>query len=192
MCAIDHSVIANPETARTAEAIMIPKSIEATARPRLLISMSGGGFLWQSRNVSVALQNHFDLHYVTAGHRTLLDRDLPDGTWHKLNANATSFSSHYLLDIWRSLAQIRETYKVIKEVDPAAIVVIATSVAIPLAVSARLLGKPFVFIESITRVNAPSITGRVLGALRLCSRFYVQWPEAVPLYSRAVYKGNLL
>jgi UDP-N-acetylglucosamine:LPS N-acetylglucosamine transferase len=119
-------------------------------------------------------------------------RGLPPGEFHGLSRVTTqadrtlwSKASNFLFSLWGALA-------VIRRVRPDAIVCIASSVAVPLCIWGRLFGKKTVFVESITRVSRPSTTGRILDALRLCDRFYVQWPEAVPLYRRAIYRGTVL
>ena len=65
------------------------------------------------------------------------------------------------------------------------------NLAIPLGIAARLRGVPAVFVESISRVTRPSVTGRVVSLLNLADRIYVQWPEATALYRRARYEGSI-
>jgi hypothetical protein len=63
---------------------------------------------------------------------------------------------------------------------------------VPLCFWGKLAGKTTVFVESITRVKRPSLTGRILSRFRLCDRLFVQWPEAVKLYKGAIYDGAVL
>jgi len=64
--------------------------------------------------------------------------------------------------------------------------------AVPLCLVGKLYGITTVFVESITRVSKPSSTGTLLTKLKLCDRFYVQWPGAAKLYRNAVFKGSVL
>ncbi|WP_150051207.1 MULTISPECIES: glycosyltransferase [Methylomonas] len=75
---------------------------------------------------------------------------------------------------------------------PDLVVTVASSLAVPIFLAAKLLGIKTVYIDSITRVNQASTTGRLLSKFKLADRFYVQWPEAVTLYKGAVYKGTVL
>ena len=75
---------------------------------------------------------------------------------------------------------------------PDAIVGVAVPLSVPLAIAGKLFGKKVIFIESITRVAHPSITGRILDALALADRIYVQWSGSVNLYKNAIYKGTVL
>jgi UDP-N-acetylglucosamine:LPS N-acetylglucosamine transferase len=99
-------------------------------------------------------------------------------------------------EIWKKLKNIllslRDAYKTIKSVNPSAVIYVGTSIAVPLCFWAKYFRKKAIFIESITHVIKPSLTGKILSILRLCDRFYVQWPEAVKLYRGAVYKGTVL
>jgi hypothetical protein len=56
------------------------------------------------------------------------------------------------------------------------VVVLGVSHAVPMLLAARILGRPTIFIESITRVDRLSLTGRLVRGLRLASRLLVQWP----------------
>jgi hypothetical protein len=62
-----------------------------------------------------------------------------------------------------------------------------------LLLAARALGvKRTVFIESVTRVRKPTLTGRIISGLRLADRFFVQWPHLARMYRRAEYTGRLV
>jgi UDP-N-acetylglucosamine:LPS N-acetylglucosamine transferase len=56
------------------------------------------------------------------------------------------------------------------------VLVVGTPHAVPMLLAARILGRPTVFVESITRVDQLSLTGRLVWRLRLASRLFVQWP----------------
>jgi UDP-N-acetylglucosamine:LPS N-acetylglucosamine transferase len=73
---------------------------------------------------------------------------------------------------------------------PKAVISCGTGLTVPIFYSARLLGIKTVFIESMSRVNALSITGRLL--LGKTDLFMVQWPELAEQTKGAVYGGQLL
>jgi hypothetical protein len=62
-------------------------------------------------------------------------------------------------------------------------------VAVPFAWIARLHGVRVVYVESFTRIEGPSLTGRLVGPV--AHRSYVQWPEMAELVPRARYAGNV-
>ena len=75
---------------------------------------------------------------------------------------------------------------------PDAILTTGAEVAVPALVVNRLFfRRPSLFIESLTRVEAPSLTGRL--AARLADRVFVQWPGLLGFYGgKAEYHGGLL
>jgi UDP-N-acetylglucosamine:LPS N-acetylglucosamine transferase len=163
------------------------------SRPALLVTIAGGGFLWQSQAVAGALAGDFDLHYVSGEPREAFpNAALPPGQWHRVAATTTFAHSRPWLKAKNVLAGLWSAMRLMRSVRPAAVICVATSQAIPLFACARVLGIGTVFVESITRVSSPSATGLILSRLRLCDRLYVQWPEAVRLYRGALYRGSVL
>ncbi|MGY5852873.1 MAG: hypothetical protein RTU92_04830 [Candidatus Thorarchaeota archaeon] len=73
---------------------------------------------------------------------------------------------------------------------PRVVVSCGTGLTVPIFYSARVLGIKTVFIESMSRVESLSITGRLL--LGKTSLFAVQWPELAENIPGATYGGQLL
>jgi len=73
---------------------------------------------------------------------------------------------------------------------PRAVISCGTGLTVPIFYSARLFGMKTVFIESMSRVDTLSITGRLL--LGKTDLFMVQWPELAEQTKGAVYGGQLL
>jgi beta-1,4-N-acetylglucosaminyltransferase len=70
-------------------------------------------------------------------------------------------------------------------------VVLATGggVTVPVFVVGKLMGARLIYVESLTRVDGPSLTGRLV--YPLADRFFVQWAEAATR-PRMEFVGNLL
>jgi UDP-N-acetylglucosamine:LPS N-acetylglucosamine transferase len=164
-----------------------------TSKPKILVTLTGGGFLWEAKSLIKGLGDQFEFHYVTTPDAAGADRsDLPDGELHQVS-HVTVMSQRTALKICRNLlASFGDARRVLRQVRPDAVVCVGSSIAVPLCLWARIMGVKAVFVESITRVSEPSKTGRILSALRLCDRIYVQWPEAEQLYARAFYRGTVL
>jgi UDP-N-acetylglucosamine:LPS N-acetylglucosamine transferase len=73
---------------------------------------------------------------------------------------------------------------------PKVVISCGTGLTVPIFYSARLLGIRTVFIESMSRVETLSITGRLL--LGKTDLFMVQWQELAEKIPGAVYGGQLL
>jgi UDP-N-acetylglucosamine:LPS N-acetylglucosamine transferase len=162
-------------------------------KPRVLLTIQGGGFFWQSRSVARALAQEFELSYVSSSLASdFPNHGLPDATWQQMSSVTTLADRSFLRKAANVAHGLWQALRVIRRTRPDAIVCVATSLAIPLCLCGKLLGKKTVFIESITRVSTPSTTGLILNRLHLCDRHYVQWPDAQALYRGAVYRGSVL
>jgi len=61
--------------------------------------------------------------------------------------------------------------------------------AVPASLLAKVLGIKVVYIETGSRIFALSSSGKIL--YRFADLFFVQWPELLPLWPKAVYAGRL-
>jgi beta-1,4-N-acetylglucosaminyltransferase len=83
---------------------------------------------------------------------------------------------------------IRLARRVLRVSRPSAIVTTGAGVAVPFAWLASLRRIPVVYIESFTRIDELSMSGRMIRPI--AERLYVQWPEA-PAKTRGRYAGTV-
>ncbi|WP_051683730.1 glycosyltransferase [Blastococcus sp. URHD0036] len=76
-------------------------------------------------------------------------------------------------DLRGSLAAMTTLWRVLRLERPDVVVSTGAAVAISAFLAARLLGIPCVYVESLARMQGPSLTGRIVAALRL-GRLYTQ------------------
>jgi beta-1,4-N-acetylglucosaminyltransferase len=81
---------------------------------------------------------------------------------------------------WRELRRRR----------PDAILSTGAGLAVPFFVVGKLLGIRLVYVESVTRTESLSLSGRMV--YRLADRFFVQWPRVAERHERAEYAGGIL
>ncbi len=72
---------------------------------------------------------------------------------------------------------------------PRAIVTTGAGVAVPFVWLGRLLGARVVYVESATRIEAPSLSLRLVRPF--VSQLYVQWPELQRALPDARYRGSV-
>lgn len=163
-------------------------------KKKVIVTLTGGGFLWEAQALVNSLGEGLEYHFVTVSDAIgkIKVIDIPAGEVHVIGKITTMRSSSLLRIAWNALVSFMDAYGVVKKTDPVAVICVGTSIAVPLCFWARFFGKKAIFVESITRVSKPSLTGRILSSLRLCDRFYVQWPEAAGLYRGAIYRGTVL
>jgi beta-1,4-N-acetylglucosaminyltransferase len=150
-------------------------------RPTVLLVCSPGGHLLQL----IALRGACDgmaQHWVT-----LPGPDVE----HLLRGESVSFGygpavgNRRPLDVLRNLVL---AWKLIRRLDPVAVVSTGAGLAVPFFLVGRLLGRRLVYVESLSRVSSFSLTGRVV--YRLADAFFVQWPQAARAEAR--YSGSVL
>lgn len=87
------------------------------------------------------------------------------------------------------LRNLRLAVRLIRGRRPAAVVTTGAGVAVPFAWVAWLHGIPVFYVESVTRIEELSLSGRIIAPI--AERVYVQWPEAVAHARGARFAGNL-
>lgn len=80
-------------------------------------------------------------------------------------------------------------WSVVRRVRPQLLITTGAGVAVPFAWIARLRGARVIYVESITRVEGPSLSCRLIAPVT--DRIYVQWPELAGRMRSAVYAGSV-
>ena len=81
-------------------------------------------------------------------------------------------------------------WNAVRRRDPDVIVSTGAGLAVPFFVIGRLLGRRLVYVESLTRSETLSVSGRLV--YPLADRFFVQWPQVARRYRKARYRGSVL
>lgn len=154
--------------------------------------MAGGGFYSEMKKVVDRLDtNDLDCYYATATDGSALEGFPPEKCI--FISKTTHFSTRSFLarvrDFFRSTM---DAYGLISRLKPDVIVGVSTSMLVPLFLCSLGSGSKRIFIESLTRVEDLSRTGKIVYRFRLSSRFYVQWPNLAEKYPRCVYEGKVL
>lgn len=87
------------------------------------------------------------------------------------------------------LANLRLAWQVIRSERPDVILSTGAALAVPFFLVGKLFGARLVYVESLTRTEELSLTGRLV--YPLADAFFVQWPDAARR-KRARYAGRLL
>ncbi|RYD68061.1 MAG: UDP-N-acetylglucosamine--LPS N-acetylglucosamine transferase [Sphingomonadales bacterium] len=88
------------------------------------------------------------------------------------------------------LRNIRLARRVLKEYRPDVVFSTGAAVAFPFFLLARGVGAATIFLEPIDRIDAPSLSGRLV--YPFADRFFVQWPQMLLVYPRATDVGLVL
>jgi beta-1,4-N-acetylglucosaminyltransferase len=87
------------------------------------------------------------------------------------------------------LANFRIAWSLVRRERPEAIVSTGAALAVPFFLVGKLFGARLVYVESLTRTEGLSLTGRLV--YPLADAFFVQWPTTTRL-KRARFVGSLL
>lgn len=107
-----------------------------------------------------------DRHYV-----------MPQVNRHELK----SLPSYFQI-IWRS-------FLIIRRENPDVIMSTGAMMSFPVLLIGKLMRKRIVFIEVMSNVDKPTMTGRLV--YRFADLFLVQWPQMLKVYPNAVYGGRV-
>jgi beta-1,4-N-acetylglucosaminyltransferase len=90
-------------------------------------------------------------------------------------------------NLFRNLAL---AWRVMSRLKPEVVVSTGAGIAVPFSWVAKLRGARVVYIESLARIDSPSLSCRLLRPV--AERIYVQWPELAETYDHARYAGTVL
>lgn len=87
------------------------------------------------------------------------------------------------------LRNLRLARRLVRELQPRVVVSTGAAMCVPFAWVARARGVKVFYIESVTRVNSPSLTCRLVRPV--AHRIYVQWPELTHRVKGSIYVGSV-
>ncbi|NOZ73696.1 MAG: hypothetical protein GXP38_17695 [Chloroflexi bacterium] len=163
---------------------------------RLLIILGAGGHTKQMLHLVDLLGADYEYHYVVADYDTVSQGKIrKPGPIYRIAQPREKRKGHtdspltVLSKLPKALVQ---AWQILRAARPDAIIGAGPSLQIPIALVARVLGIPMIFIETASKVETLTFTGRLIYRFRLADRFYVQWRHHLEQYPRARYAGRLL
>lgn len=85
--------------------------------------------------------------------------------------------------IWKIVKLFWLAMKIIREEKPDCFVSTGALISVPVLILGKLCGKKVVFVETLARVNTPSISGRIV--YRFADVFIVYWKSLLRFYPKA-------
>jgi beta-1,4-N-acetylglucosaminyltransferase len=86
------------------------------------------------------------------------------------------------------LRNLRLAFRILRRERPSAVLTTGAGLAVPFAWVARLHGVPSVYVESVTRIEQLSLSGRLIRPI--AKGLYVQWPECAARVRGARFAGS--
>lgn len=145
---------------------------------KVCIVSSCGGHLTEVLALRPAYEAHD--HFFILNKRVELSAEL---------VGRTHFITHAERD-WRVIWNLWQAWRLIRRERPDVILSTGAGPVVPVALVGRLHGIKTVFVETWTRVNAPSLTGRIM--YRIAAKYFYQWPQLGKYFPKGVYGGSVL
>jgi beta-1,4-N-acetylglucosaminyltransferase len=92
-------------------------------------------------------------------------------------------------NLWNAVRNTLLAIRVLRRERPDLIISSGAGVAVPFFLIGKLFGAKTVYIEVFDRVNAPTLTGRLVR--HMSDLFVVQWPEMEQIYPGSVNLGSI-
>jgi beta-1,4-N-acetylglucosaminyltransferase len=146
---------------------------------KICIASSCGGHLTEIRSLAPAYQAY--CHFYVLNDRVGLPRDMQGRTF---------FITHSERD-WKLILNLYEVFRILRRERPDVILSAGAGPAVPFGLLGRLFfGCRVVYVETVTRISAPSLTGRIM--YWLAHDFFIQWASLARFFPNARYAGPLL
>jgi len=84
---------------------------------------------------------------------------------------------------------LRLARRLVRELEPKLMVSTGAAICVPFAWVARLSGVRVFYVESVTRIEEPSLTCRLVRPV--ADKVYVQWPELAARVPGSIYVGSV-
>ena len=153
--------------------------LDCSVRPlRVCIVSSCGGHLTEVRCLMDAYAAYE--HFYVLNDKAVLPPDMEGRTY---------FITHSERD-WKQVINLFEAWHILRRERPNMILSTGAGPAVPFALVAKLLGMKVIFVETMTRVRVPSLTGRIM--YRLADHFYYQWDSLARFFPDGKCIGTVL
>jgi len=160
------------------------------SKPKLMIVLGSGGHTTQMVRITEMLHHIYDFEYVINDDDDKSAEKINYvGDIHVIARPRRVYDKSIIRSIYLTIQSICQAFGIIRKSKSVGIISAGPGLAVPLFIWASLLKKRRIFIESWSRVDTKSATGRI--CYYLSDVFIVQWPELIKKYPKAIYAGRL-
>lgn len=157
---------------------------------KLLVVLGEGGHTAELLNLVSLLGLKYKYHYILSKKDNISSKKIAiPGPVHRLY-RAREKNTKLIDAVIKTLIDGLKSFLIIIRVKPEAILSCGPAIAVPVSIAGKILGKRVIFIETGSRVNYLSLTGRIM--YYYADLFFVQWPQLKKKHSRAIYAGRLI
>lgn len=154
------------------------KNQKTKKRLDILYLSSCGGHLVQILEIAKHFQE-YKFHFIV-NDRTDLN---------EIMIGRTTYITHAERNLLQ-IINIFEAIHLIMKYKPKVLISTGSSPAVWFGLIGKLFGVKVLYIESISRILSPSLTGKIM--YYIAHKMYIQWPYLNKVFPRAKFRGNLL
>jgi beta-1,4-N-acetylglucosaminyltransferase len=159
-------------------------------KPKLMIVLGSGGHTTQMIRITELLYDSYDFEYVVNDDDNKSIKKIKfAGDVYVIPRPRRIYDKSVIRAVLLTINSIFKSFSIIMNSKSVGIVSAGPGLAVPLFIWASIFRKRKIFIESWSRVNTRSTSGKI--CYYLSDLFFVQWPELTKRYPKAIYAGRL-
>jgi beta-1,4-N-acetylglucosaminyltransferase len=140
---------------------------------------SCGGHLTEVRALLSAYEEY--THIYVLNDKALLPNDMQDKTFYISHSER---DLRFFLNLW-------EAFRLLLSERPDVLLSTGAGPIVPFALVGRFIfGCRVIFVETITRIEEPSMTGKIM--YKIAHEFYFQWKSLRKFFPNGIYGGPLI
>lgn len=87
------------------------------------------------------------------------------------------------------ISNLYHSFRIWMKEKPDIVVCTGVLAMIPICLIAKMAGKDLIYIESFAKVKSATLSGKLL--YKFADQFYVQWPQMMEIYPKAICLGGI-
>jgi hypothetical protein len=161
-------------------------------KPIALVVLSGGGFTFETKCLLMSIKDDADIIYLRTEFGGIPgESNIPVGESHLVPSFSTKTQKSFTRSIRAFLVTFKMTLYLVRNRPVDVLITVGCSHAVPMFLVGRILGRKTIYIESVTRVDQLSITGKIVYYFHLATIFIVQWPDLQRFYPSSQFGSTL-
>lgn len=149
---------------------------------KICFAASSGGHFEQLMMLYPLMNQHKSFILTEETAYDFHTKDVKKYTVPQINRRETLF-------VFKAILLLIKSLQIFFKEKPDVVVSTGALVTVPICVLAKLFRKKLIFIESFSKINSPTITGKLM--YKIADMLIVQWEEMKKHYPNAVYGGGI-
>jgi beta-1,4-N-acetylglucosaminyltransferase len=157
---------------------------------KIVVVLGEGGHTAELLNLISLLGLTYKYYYIMAKKDNLSSKKITiSGPIYRLY-RAREKNTKVFDAIIKTIVDGIKSFFILIRIKPDAILSCGPAIAVPVSIAGKILGKRIIFVETGSRINYLSLTGRIM--YHCADLFFVQWPQLKKNRPRAIYAGRLI